>query len=158
MAWTTPTTRSTSDLITASIWNTDLTDNLAYLKTSADRTAFALSVFPGSAAVTVGDGAVGVPIPAFLNGWNITAVLCTVEDKGVTGTTDVQVRRWRAGSAADVLSTKVTIGDEWFAADGVINASNDDLATGDIIYIDVDAVHSGTAPNGLSVVVTVESA
>ncbi len=32
MAWTAPTTRSTSDLITASIWNTDLVDNLAYLK------------------------------------------------------------------------------------------------------------------------------
>ncbi len=28
MAWTTPTTRATGDLITASIWNTDLTENL----------------------------------------------------------------------------------------------------------------------------------
>lgn len=32
MAWTTPTTRSTDDLINASIWNTDLVDNLAWLK------------------------------------------------------------------------------------------------------------------------------
>lgn len=31
MAWTDPTTRSTSDLITAAIWNTDLVDNLTYL-------------------------------------------------------------------------------------------------------------------------------
>jgi hypothetical protein len=31
MAWTNPTTRSTSTLITASIWNTDLVDNLNYL-------------------------------------------------------------------------------------------------------------------------------
>lgn len=36
MAWTAPTTRATGDLITASIWNTDLTDNLAYLKTQTD--------------------------------------------------------------------------------------------------------------------------
>lgn len=36
MAWTAPTTRSTGDLITASIWNTDLTDNLSYLKTQTD--------------------------------------------------------------------------------------------------------------------------
>ena len=32
MGWTNPTTRSTGDLITASHWNTDLTDNLDYLK------------------------------------------------------------------------------------------------------------------------------
>ncbi len=37
MAWTAPSTRSTGDLITASIWNTDLTDNLAYLKTEMDK-------------------------------------------------------------------------------------------------------------------------
>jgi len=35
MAWTTPTIRSTGDLITASIWNTDIVDNLAYLKGEA---------------------------------------------------------------------------------------------------------------------------
>jgi len=31
MAWTTPTTRSTGDLITAANWNTDLVDNLIHL-------------------------------------------------------------------------------------------------------------------------------
>lgn len=31
MTWTTPTTRATGDLITASIWNTDLVNNLAWL-------------------------------------------------------------------------------------------------------------------------------
>jgi len=36
MAWTAPTTRTTGDLITASIWNTDLVDNLNYLKTNLD--------------------------------------------------------------------------------------------------------------------------
>lgn len=33
MAWTPPTTRSTGDLITASIWNTDLVANLSYIIT-----------------------------------------------------------------------------------------------------------------------------
>ena len=37
MAWTAPTTRSTGDLITASIWNVDLKDNLDYLKTEVDK-------------------------------------------------------------------------------------------------------------------------
>lgn len=32
MAWTTPTTRSTGDLISASNWNTDLVNNLKYLR------------------------------------------------------------------------------------------------------------------------------
>jgi hypothetical protein len=104
-------------------------------------------------AVAVGDGTDGIPIPAKMNGMNITDVICTVDDKGVTGTTDVQVRRRRAGSEVDVLSTKVTLGDEFYANDGIINGSNDDLQTGDILYVDVDAIHSGTAPNGLSVVI-----
>jgi len=34
MVWTTPTPRTTGELITASIWNTDLKDNLILLKTS----------------------------------------------------------------------------------------------------------------------------
>ena len=51
----------------------------------------------------------------------------------------------------NMLSTAVTIGDEFYASDGVVNASYDDLAEGDMLYIDVDAIHSGTAPNGLSV-------
>ncbi len=37
MAWTTPTTRATGDLITAAIWNADLVDNLSYLKTEVDK-------------------------------------------------------------------------------------------------------------------------
>lgn len=32
MAWTAPTTRTTGELITAAIWNTDIVDNLAALK------------------------------------------------------------------------------------------------------------------------------
>lgn len=111
-----------------------------------------IEVFDGSQAVTTGDGSNAVTIPSAMNGWELSNVVVSVEDKGVTGTTDVQVRRWRAGVAADMLSTAVTVGDEWFAQDGIIDAANDDVATGDRIYIDVDAVHSGTAPNGLAVV------
>jgi hypothetical protein len=103
-------------------------------------------------AVATGDGTEGIPAAASMNGMDIINVVCTVHDKGITGTTDIQLRRRRAGSDVDVLSTKVTIGDEFFAQDGVINTSNDDIATGDIFYFDIDAIHSGTAPNGLSCV------
>ena len=114
--------------------------------------------FGSGTAVSTGDGTVGFPITSDITGWEITNVLCTVHDKGVTNTTDVQIRRRRAGVDADVLSTKVTIGDEFYAEDGVVNAANDDLQTGDVLYVDVDAVHSGTAPNGLSVAVTIKAA
>jgi hypothetical protein len=116
--------------------------------------AVGIVVFDSGTAVATGDGTNGIPIPASLNGMNIVAILATVHTQGITGTTDVQIRRRRSGSNVDVLSTKITIGAEYYAADGVINGSNDDLATGDVLYVDVDAVHSGTAPNGLSVVIT----
>lgn len=116
----------------------------------------ATAVFLSNEAVVVGDGTNGIPIPAEMDGFNITDAVATVHDKGVTGATDVQIRRRRAGSDVDVLSTKITIGDEFFATDGVVNATNDDLATGDILYIDVDAIHT-TAPNGLSVTITTQA-
>lgn len=115
-----------------------------------------LNLFESDTDVATGDGTVAIPVPLEFNGLNLTDVLATVNTKGVTGTTDVQVRRRRAGAEVDMLSTKVTIGDEYFARDGVINTSNDDIATGDEIYVDVDAIHSGTAAKGLSVILTFE--
>lgn len=112
-----------------------------------------IEVFAGNAAVTTGDGVNALVIPSVLNNFTIIDVMASVEDKGVTGTTDVQLRRWRSGAAVDVLSTAITIGDEWFANDGLINGTNDTVLTGDRLYVDVDAVHSGTAPNGLIVTI-----
>lgn len=113
-----------------------------------------LSPFKSSDSVFVANGAIGIGVPASLNGWEIVGAIAIVHTQGVTGTTDVQIRRRRSGSDADVLSTKITIGAEYFASDGVINTSNDDVSTGDLLFIDVDAVHSGTAPLGLTVVIT----
>ena len=110
--------------------------------------------FESDADVAAGDGKVAFTVPLSINGMNLVDVLASVHTQGITDTTDIQVRRRRAGSDVDMLSTKVTIGAEYFASDGVINTGNDDITTGDQIYIDVDAVHSGTAPKGLSVVLT----
>lgn len=112
-----------------------------------------MQVVESDTAVTTGDGKVGIPITSELNGWNIVNVQANVYTKGVTGTTDIQIRRQRGATDADVLSTKITIGDEYYATDETINTSNDDLATGDMLFVDIDAVHSGTAPNGLSVAI-----
>lgn len=117
--------------------------------------SYSIALLESDTSVATGDGKVAFTVPSNMNGLDISNVIVSVHTKGVTGTTDVQVRRRRAGADVDVLSTKVTVGDEFFAQDGVINTANDDLATGDQIYIDVDAVHSGTAPLGLGV--TIES-
>lgn len=112
-------------------------------------------LFDGATAVTAASNTNAITIPASMNGMNITDVIASVTDKGITGTTDVTV--WKFNSVTgtvEVLSTDITLGDEFFATDGVINTSNDDLQTGDQITFEVTGIHSGTAPNGLTIVLT----
>lgn len=112
------------------------------------------AIFDSSTNTATGDGTVGAVIAASLNGYNLTDVTASVFTAGTTNTTDVQVRRRRSGSNADMLSTPVTVNSgAYTASDGVINTSNDDVQTGDMIYIDVDAI-STTPAVGLSVVLT----
>ena len=68
------------------------------------------------------------------------------------GTTDIGLKRVRSGTAVDVLSTKITTDGQYFANDGVINTSNDDLIVGDMLVGYVSAIE-GTAPKGLFVLV-----
>lgn len=144
-----------SEITDGSIVNADINNTAAIAESKlALKKVTGWSQVGSGTAVSTGDGTVGIPITAELNGYDITNVTVAVHDKGVTGTTDVQIRRRRAGADVDVLSTKVTLGDEFYVADGVVDTSNDDLQTGDVLYYDVDAVHSGTAPNGLYVAVT----
>lgn len=110
--------------------------------------------------VATGDGqGMFFTVPSFMNGWNLTAVSGVVDVAGTTGTMDVQIRRLRVATPADMLSTKLT----WdsterrtstAATPAVINTSNDDIATGDDIYIDVDAVHSTPATGVVNVSLT----
>lgn len=116
--------------------------------------SFCIVIFENDKDVVVGDGKEAFTVPASMNGMNLEDVVASVHTKGITGSTDIQARRRRAGGDVDMLSTKVTIGDEFFASGGVVDTNNDDINTGDQIYTDVDAVHSGTAPKGLSVVYT----
>ncbi len=57
MAWTTPTVRATSDLITASIWNTDIVDNLKYLKGQTGTISLEGNPVPSASTKTVGTSA-----------------------------------------------------------------------------------------------------
>lgn len=103
-----------------------------------------------------GDGKAWFRIPASLNGMDIVTVHAEVATAGTTNTLDIQLRN--ATQTADILSTKLTVdtgetGSDTAATPAVINTSEDDLQTNDVIFVDIDAIHT-TASKGL--IVTLE--
>lgn len=122
-----------------------------------------LPVVPFATDTTTGDGKYYWQVPSNLNGANLVGVGAQVITAGTTGTTDIQIARCAvaatgdvcSGTVADMLSTKITIDSgenstNSAAAAAVINTSNDDVATNQVIRIDVDTV-STTAAKGLLV-------
>ena len=109
--------------------------------------------FDWTTNTATGDGKFYFHVPLSLNGFNIVTVHARVITAGTTNTTDIQLHNLTA--AADILSTKLTIdsgetGSDTAATPAVINASEDDLTTNDVIRVDVDAV-STTPAKGLIV-------
>lgn len=110
--------------------------------------SFVLVVFPPLNNVTVGDGAFYFTVPSEINGWNLTGVHQRVITAGTTNTQDVQIHN--VTDAVDMLTTKSTLdsgetGSDTAATAAVINTSNDDVATNDLLRIDVDAVQTTPA-------------
>jgi hypothetical protein len=104
-------------------------------------------------SLSTGDGKAFFRVPAELNGMNLTGVAAAVYTAGTTNTLDVQIRN--KTQTADMLSTKITIDStetdsSTAATPAVIDTGNDDVATGDMIAIDIDAVHT-TPAKGLVV-------
>ena len=104
-------------------------------------------------AVTTGDGKFYTHTPPELDGFDLVYVHAEVITAGTTGTTDIQIHN--VTQAADMLSTKLTIdsgqtGSDTAVTPAVIDTANDDVATNDLLRIDVDDV-STTAPQGLNV-------
>ena len=122
----------------------------------AGTASVAATAFNYTVDVATGDGAAYIPIPERCDGMNLVRAMAHVITAGVTGTTDIQVHN--VTQTADMLTTKITIdsaetSSETAATPPVIDAANDDVATGDMLRIDVDAI-STTAPKGL--IVTLE--
>jgi len=106
----------------------------------------------------VGDGVGYFHIPANMNGMDLTAAHAEVITAGTTGTTDIEI--YNVTQATDMLSTTLTIdsgetGSDTAATPVEIDTANDDVATNDLIRIDVDAI-STTAAKGLIVTLTFE--
>jgi len=113
-------------------------------------------VIEAGTAVTTGDGKAYLRINSDLNGMNLVSVSIAVITTSSSGLPTVQLARGRQSSATsahsfvDMLSTKVTIdATEYDSKDAttpaVIDTANDDVATGDLIRIDVDVAGTGTA-------------
>jgi len=111
--------------------------------------------YPSDIDIEIANGFIAFTVPLLMNGLDLTDAIASVHTLGSgSGTTNVQIRRRRAGADVDMLSTLITIDyDEYNVSDGVINTSNDDIATGDQIYVDVDQLPT-TPPKGLSIVLT----
>lgn len=112
-----------------------------------------MMVVEWSTDLSTGDGKFYFHVDSKLNGMNLVRVHAEVITAGTTGTTDVQIHN--VTDAVDMLSTKLTIdsgetGSDTAATAAVINTSNDDVATNDLLRVDIDAV-STTAPKGLLV-------
>lgn len=111
------------------------------------------TVYDSDVATEIADGKQSAVIPASMNGMNLIDVACSVAglNSASGGTTTVVLRRVRGATAVDMTSTGVTIDyNAYTASDETVNTSNDDVTTGDKIYVDVNAVTSGAAQLGLS--------
>lgn len=103
---------------------------------------------PAGSAITAGDGKAFIRITSDLNGMNLVGCGAVLDTAGTGGGYLMQLRRKRSGSDVDMLSTRISIdsGENDSADAGTppaINASNDDVATGDRIYFDRDGVPTG---------------
>lgn len=103
--------------------------------------------------VAVGDGAFYFTVPSTFNGMNLVAVHARVITAGTTNSTTIQINN--VTQAADMLTALLEIetgetGSDTSDPGPTIDTNNDDVATNDLIRIDVDTV-STTAPKGLIV-------
>ena len=118
-------------------------------------------VYDFTTDTAVGDGKFYFVVPSSLTGMNLVEVNAQVITAGTTGTTNVDLARCvtaASGNAcsstvADMLSTNMTIdtgenSTDTAATAAVIDTTNDDVSTGQIVRVDVDAVHT-TAAKGL---------
>lgn len=124
----------------------------ANLAAGTDRYVQAV-VFDFTTENSTGDGKYYIHIPPALNGLNLTYVHAEVITAGTTGTETIQIHNLT--QTADMLSTEITIdtgetGSDTAATPPVIDEAEDDVATNDVIRIDIDGVHT-TAAEGLVV-------
>ena len=113
---------------------------------------FELKIIADSSTLTTGDGQLIFAVPSDMNGMNLVDADAFVTTVSSSGTPTVQIRN--VTDAVDMLTTKITIDANEYtsytaATAPVIDVAHDDVATGDLIAIDVDV--AGTGAKGLGV-------
>ncbi len=112
--------------------------------------SLSVQVYDGGTDVATGDGKAYITIPESLNGMNLIRAQATVVTAGTTNATTVMIHN--KTDAQDMLSGAISIASGGTVGTvGTVNTTYDDVATNDILRIDVDSV-STTAPKGLMVV------
>lgn len=107
---------------------------------------------PSGSAITTGDGKAYFRVPSTLNGMNLVAVAAALTTASSSGIPTVQIAN--VTDSVDMLSTKLTIDasetdSSTATTAAVIDATHDDVATGDMLRIDIDV--AGTGAKGLIV-------
>lgn len=102
---------------------------------------------PNGDALGTGDGQAYFRVPALLNGYNLAAVAAAVTTASSSGLPTVQIAN--VTDAVDMLSTRITIDaneTDSSTADtaAVIDAAHDDVATADLLRVDIDVAGTGT--------------
>lgn len=110
---------------------------------------------PAGDAITTGDGKAYFCVPSELNGYNLVDADAFVTTVSSSGAPSVQIHNLT--DTQDMLSTNITIDANektsyTAATASAINASYDDVATGDILRIDIDG--AGTGAKGLGVILS----
>jgi hypothetical protein len=109
----------------------------------------------GGDDLIVGDAQAHLLISDDLNGLDLVDADAGVTVVSTSGLPTIQLRRSRGN--VDMLSTRITIDENentsyTAAAPPVINGANDDVQTGDFIFVDIDV--AGTGTKGLVVILT----
>jgi hypothetical protein len=125
-----------------------------------------VEIYPAGTAAATGDGKTYFYVPPALNGMNLVGVRAQVYTAGTTGTLNIDIARCVAAATgnacsstvADMLTTNMTIDTGENATDtaavaAVIDTANDDVATGQLLRFDIDAIHT-TPSQGLLVILT----
>lgn len=147
----------TVDSVTGSGTHTDWTISLAAAVIGSDlgKRVIQVKVIDDATTLTTGDGKVIFLVPQELNGYNLVGANAFVTTVSSSGTPTVQIRN--VTDSVDMLSTRITIDASEYtsytaAAAAVVDATYDDVATGDRLAVDVDV--AGTGAKGLGIVLT----
>ena len=107
-------------------------------------------VIDSTTDLSVADGKAYVPVPVALNGMNLIRAQAIVNTAGTTNATTMDI--YNVTDSVDMLSGAISIAStETVGTVGTIDTSNDDVATNDVLRVDVTSM-STTAPKGLLII------